>query len=128
MIRDKNMVQAANSMLHNERNRSMEGQEHEEMPTYGNCYRCYWGGPIIIECYHCEPGLFILREEAVGPVQWSFQLIQVEDIFLDSHLIAKLMGKGHDVTKGDIPHSWFGVIQGVIRLPFDILYRKLATK
>ena len=78
------MVQAANSMLHNGRNRSMEGQEHEEMPTYGNCYRCYWGGPIIIECYHCELGFFMLREEAVGPVQWSFQLIQVEDIFLDS--------------------------------------------
>ena len=35
----------------------------------------------------------MLREEAMGPVQWSFQLIQVEDIFLDSHLIAKLMGK-----------------------------------
>ena len=29
MIRDENMVQAANSMLHNGRNRSMEGQEHE---------------------------------------------------------------------------------------------------
>ena len=32
-------------------------------------------------------------------VQPSFQLIQVEDMFLDSHVVAQIFGKGHDVTR-----------------------------
>ena len=29
----------------------------------------------------------------------------------DSHLVAQIFGKGHDVTKADIQHGWEGVMQ-----------------
>ena len=41
---------------------------------------------------------------ATGAARPIYQLFQIEDMFLDSRLIAEIYGKGHDVAKTDTRH------------------------
>ena len=67
----------------------------------------------------------MVRGEAVGLVWPSYQLMQVEDMFLDSCLITEIFGKGHDVTKADTQHGWEGLVKKVDGVPFDEIYYRL---
>ena len=51
----------------------------------------------------------MVRGEAVGLVWPSYQLMQVEDMFLDSCLVTEIFGKGHDVAKADTQHGREGL-------------------
>ena len=43
-------------------------------------------------------------EVATGAGRPVYQLFQIDDMFLDSHLIAEIYRKGHDVAKADTRH------------------------
>ena len=43
-------------------------------------------------------------EVATGAGRPVYQLFQIDDMFLDSRLIAEIYGKGHDVAKADTRH------------------------
>ena len=51
--------------------------------------------------------------------------MQVEDMFLDSCLIAEIYGKGHDVAKADTRHRLGELVEVVNILPFFEIYDRL---
>ena len=63
--------------------------------------------------------------EAMVTVRPIYRLMQVEDMFLDSHLIAEIYGKGHDVTKADTRHRPGELVEVVNIMPFFELYYRL---
>ena len=67
----------------------------------------------------------MVRGEAVGLVQPIYQLMQVEDWFLDSCLIAEIYRKGHDVAKADTQHGRGELVNNVDGVPFDEIYDRL---
>ena len=55
-IWDEDVLQAANGMYYmTEEIEAWKVKNMLEMPTYGNCYKCYWGGPINEACLECDP-------------------------------------------------------------------------
>ena len=54
-----------------------------------------------------------------------YQLFQVDDMFLDSRLVAEIYGKGHDVAKADTRHRPGELVDIINILPFFELYDRL---
>ena len=90
----------------------------QDLPTYGNCERCCRSGPIGTECSQCEERPLIDGGGATGTVRPIYQLMQVEDMFLDSRLIAEIYRKGHDVAKADTWHRPGELVEVVNMVPF----------
>ena len=103
-IRKEDVVQARNGWVpHIARDRNMEGEEYARHATYGNCGRCGQGGPIGTECSQCVERPPKEGEVTAGAGRPVYQLFQIDDMFLDSCLIAEIYGKGHDVAKARHP-------------------------
>ena len=69
--------------------------------------------------------------EATGTVMPIYQLLQVEDMFLDSHLTAEIYGKRHDVAKADTRHrpgELVDLVEVINIMPFFELYDRLNGK
>ena len=67
----------------------------------------------------------MVREKDMGLVRPSHQLLQVEEVFLDSHLITEIFGNGHDVAKADTKHGRLGLVDKVHGVPFYEIYDRL---
>ena len=51
--------------------------------------------------------------------------MQVEDMFLDSHIIAEIFRKGHDVAKADTRHKPGELVENINVVPFFETYNRL---
>ena len=97
----------------------------QDLLTYGNCERCCQGGPVGSECSQCEERPLTKGGEATGTIRPIYRLMQVEDMFLDSRLIAEIYRKGHDVAKADTWHRPGELVEVVNILPFFEIYDRL---
>ena len=125
-IPDEDVLQAANGMYFTSQEiETWKVKNTQDMQTYGNCGRCYRSGPIGTKCSLCKEKPLMVRGEAVGLVWPSYRLMQVEDMFLDSRLIAEIYGKGRDVAKADTWHGQEELVNKVSGVPFDEIYDRL---
>ena len=104
-IRKEDVVQARNGWYYTSQEiETWKAKNTQDMPTYGNCGRCGQGGPIGTECSRCVERPPREGEVTAGAGRPVYQLLQMDDMFLDSRLIAEIYGKGHDVAKADTRH------------------------
>ena len=125
-IQKEDVVQARNSMYYTSQEKeTWKVKNTQDLPMYGNCEQCCRSGPIGTKCSQCKEKPLMEGGVATGTVRPIYQLIQVEDLFLDSCLIAEIFGKGHDVAKADTRHRPGELVENVSVVPFYEIYDRL---
>ena len=106
-IRDEDVIQAENLVWYTKAEiKTWRDKTTAGIPTYGNCVSCYWGGPVGLECTHCD-----------GKITKSpaYQVHESRGKILDSRWVARYFERGHDVAKADRKHRW--IRTGTVQLP-----------
>ena len=74
-IRAEDVIQAANLVWYMRAEiRTWQDKTTAGIPTYGNCTKCYWGGPVGMVCTHCV---------GKGKKRPTYQVVKVEHKILD---------------------------------------------
>ena len=126
-IRKEDVVQARNGWYYTSQEiETWKVKNTQDMPMYGNCGRCGQGGPIGTECSQCMERPPMKGEVVTGAGRPVYQLFQIDDMFLDSRLIAEIYGKGHDVDKADTRHRPGVLVREADAVPpLNELYHRL---
>ena len=104
-IRDKDVIQAVNSVWYTKAEiKTWRDKTIAEIPTYGNCINCYWGGPVGMHCTHCDGEII---------KNLTYQVRESRGKILDSRWVMRYFKRGHDITKANRKHRWIqtGTVQ-----------------